>query len=321
MQIENNMQNDDLIKGNSPELMEVLRSAELVAVTDVAVMITGETGTGKDLLAKHIHTGSRRQDKPFITVNCAALPESLAESLLFGHLQGAFTGATSPREGFIAEADGGTLLLDEIGEMPATIQSKLLRFLESGEYQPLGMVDARHADVRIIAATNSNLLDDVEAGTFRRDLYFRLNVVPLEVPPLRNRTGDLTTLLHALNDNLANEHNLQPPMYTSAAIAAMEKYDWPGNIRELRNFIERMLILFNGGVVDVSNLPQEIKSQSNSSIASLFNLPTGGINLESLEIALMNQALESSNGNKSRAARLLGLTRDTFLYRLKKYAI
>lgn len=321
MQIENNMQNDDLIKGNSPELMEVLRSAELVAVTDVAVMITGETGTGKDLLAKHIHTGSRRQDKPFITVNCAALPESLAESLLFGHLQGAFTGATSPREGFIAEADGGTLLLDEIGEMPATIQSKLLRFLESGEYQPLGMVDARHADVRIIAATNSNLLDDVEAGTFRRDLYFRLNVVPLEVPPLRNRTGDLTTLLHALNDNLANEHNLQPPTYTSAAIAAMEKYDWPGNIRELRNFIERMLILFNGGVVDVSNLPQEIKSQSNSSIASLFNLPTGGINLESLEIALMNQALESSNGNKSRAARLLGLTRDTFLYRLKKYAI
>jgi transcriptional regulator with PAS, ATPase and Fis domain len=321
MQIENNMQNDDLIKGNSPELMEVLRSAELVAVTDVAVMITGETGTGKDLLAKHIHTGSRRQDKPFITVNCAALPESLAESLLFGHLQGAFTGATSPREGFIAEADGGTLLLDEIGEMPATIQSKLLRFLESGEYQPLGMVDARHADVRIIAATNSNLLDDVEAGTFRRDLYFRLNVVPLEVPPLRNRTGDLTTLLHALNDNLANEHNLQPPMYTSAAIAAMEKYDWPGNIRELRNFIERMLILFNAGVVDVSNLPQEIKSQSNSSIASLFNLPTGGINLESLEIALMSQALESSNGNKSRAARLLGLTRDTFLYRLKKYAI
>ena len=321
MQIENNMQNDDLIKGNSPELMEVLRSAELVAVTDVAVMITGETGTGKDLLAKHIHTGSRRQDKPFITVNCAALPESLAESLLFGHLQGAFTGATSPREGFIAEADGGTLLLDEIGEMPATIQSKLLRFLESGEYQPLGMVDARHADVRIIAATNSNLLDDVEAGTFRRDLYFRLNVVPLEVPPLRNRNGDLTTLLQALNDNLANEHNLQPPTYTSAAIAAMEKYDWPGNIRELRNFIERMLILFNAGVVDVSNLPQEIKSQSNSSIASLFNLPTGGINLESLEIALMNQALESSNGNKSRAARLLGLTRDTFLYRLKKYAI
>ena len=321
MQIENNMQNDDLIKGNSPELMEVLRSAELVAVTDVAVMITGETGTGKDLLAKHIHTGSRRQDKPFITVNCAALPESLAESLLFGHLQGAFTGATSPREGFIAEADGGTLLLDEIGEMPATNQSKLLRFLERGEYQPLCMVDARHADVRIIAATNSNLLDDVEAGTFRRDLYFRLNVVPLEVPPLRNRTGDLTTLLHALNDNLANEHNLQPPTYTSAAIAAMEKYDWPGNIRELRNFIERMLILFNGGVVDVSNLPQEIKSQSNSSIASLFNLPTGGINLESLEIALMNQALESSNGNKSRAARLLGLTRDTFLYRLKKYAI
>lgn len=321
MQIQNNMQDDDLIQGTSPELMEVLRSAELVAVTDVAVMITGETGTGKDLLARHIHTISRRQNKPFITVNCAALPESLAESLLFGHLQGAFTSATSPRKGFIAEADGGTLLLDEIGEMPSAIQSKLLRFLESGEYQPLGMVDARHADVRIIAATNSNLIDDVETGTFRRDLFFRLNVVPLEVPPLRNRTGDLAQLLHALNDNLANEHSLQAPTYTATAIATMEKYEWPGNIRELRNFIERMLILFNGGVVDETNLPHEIRAQSNRRVGNLFNLPSDGIDLESLEITLMNQALVTSNGNKSRAARLLGLTRDTFLYRLKKYAI
>ena len=316
MNSENNM-----INGDSPELMEVLRAADLVAVTDVAVLITGETGTGKDLLAQRIHSNSRRHDKSFITVNCASLPESLAESLLFGHLQGAFTGATSPRKGFIAEADGGTLLLDEIGEMPAPVQAKLLRFLESGEYQPLGTVDARHANVRLIAATNSRLLDAVEEGTFRRDLYFRLNVVPLEVPPLRNRTGDLSQLLQALNDKLAREHELQAPDYTEAAIRWMEKYPWPGNIRELRNFIERMLILFNGGVVDVSNLPAEMQPESPSSVADMFRLPAEGVDLESLEIGLMNQALHISNGNKSRAARLLGLTRDTFLYRLKKYAL
>ena len=321
MQTEMNMTKANLISGNSPELMEVLRAAELVAATDVAVMISGETGTGKDLLARHIHANSRRHNRPLITVNCAALPESLAESLLFGHLQGAFTGATSPRKGFIAEADGGTLLLDEIGEMPAPIQAKLLRFLESGEYQPLGMVDAQHADVRIIAATNSNLIEDVEAGSFRRDLYFRLNVIPLEVPPLRNRTGDLVKLLHDINDKLANDHDLQTPNYTPAAISAMEKYDWPGNIRELRNFIERMLILFNGREIDITNLPREISNQASRKYGNLFNLPSEGVDLESLEIRLMNQALQASHGNKSRAARLLGLTRDTFLYRLKKYAI
>jgi DNA-binding NtrC family response regulator len=205
--------------------------------------------------------------------------------------------------------------------MPAPVQAKLLRFLESGEYQPLGTVDARHANVRLIAATNSRLLDAVEEGTFRRDLYFRLNVVPLEVPPLRNRTGDLSQLLQALNDKLAREHELQAPVYTEAAIRWMEKYPWPGNIRELRNFIERMLILFNGGVVDVSNLPAEMQPKSPSSVADMFRLPAEGVDLESLEIGLMNQALHISNGNKSRAARLLGLTRDTFLYRLKKYAL
>lgn len=312
---------NDTINGDSPELMEVLRAADLVAATDVAVLITGETGTGKDLLAQRIHKSSRRHDKPFITVNCASLPESLAESLLFGHLQGAFTGATSPRNGFIAEADGGTLLLDEIGEMPAAVQAKLLRFLESGEYQPLGTVDARHANVRLIAATNCKLLDAVEAGTFRHDLYFRLNVVPLEVPPLRKRTGDLAQLLKALNDKLSHDYELQSPDYTEAAIRWMERYSWPGNIRELRNFLERMTILFNGGVVDVSNLPVEMKTESSSSVVDLFRLPADGVDLESLEIGLMNQALDVSNGNKSRAARLLGLTRDTFLYRLKKYAL
>jgi transcriptional regulator with PAS, ATPase and Fis domain len=310
-----------MIVGKSPEMMEVLRAADLVAATDVSVLITGETGTGKDLLAQRIHTTSHRRDRPFITVNCAALPETLAESLLFGHRQGAFTGAHSPRRGFIAEADGGTLLLDEVGEMPAVVQAKLLRFLESGEYQPLGKVEARHADVRLIAATNSNLVDAVKAGTFRRDLYYRLNVVPLAVPSLRKRTGDLAMLLHTLNDKLSLEHDVPAPTYTKAAISALEKHSWPGNVRELRNFLERMLILFNGGVIDVTNLPLEMQDQQQPVMAGMFRLPEGGVDLESLEIGLMTQALQASHGNKSRAAKLLGLTRDTFLYRLKKYAL
>lgn len=311
----------NMIVGKSPEMMEVLRAADLVAATDVSVLITGETGTGKDLLAQRIHATSHRRDRPFITVNCAALPETLAESLLFGHRQGAFTGAHSPRRGFIAEADGGTLLLDEVGEMPAVVQAKLLRFLESGEYQPLGKVEARHADVRLIAATNSNLVDAVKAGTFRRDLYYRLNVVPLAVPSLRKRTGDLAMLLHTLNDKLSLEHDVPAPTYTKAAISALEKHSWPGNVRELRNFLERMLILFNGGVIDVTNLPLEMQDQQQPVMAGMFRLPEGGVDLESLEIGLMTQALQASHGNKSRAAKLLGLTRDTFLYRLKKYAL
>ncbi len=312
---------NDVIIGNSPELMEVMRAADLVAATDVAILITGETGTGKDLLARRIHNSSRRHDRPLITVNCAALPETLAESLFFGHCQGAFTGAHSPRRGFIAEADGGTLLLDEIGDMPAQVQAKLLRFLESGEYQPLGKVEARHADVRLVAATNTNLEDAVEAGSFRRDLYYRLNVVPLAVPPLRKRTGDVANLLQALNEKLSTEHGIPAPGYTDAAIMAMESYSWPGNVRELRNFMERMLILSNGRDIDVTNLPQEMQTGSQASISELFRLPESGLNLEALEIGLMNQALQKAKGNKSRAARLLGLTRDTFLYRLKKYAL
>ena len=197
----------------------------------------------------------------------------------------------------------------------------MLRFLESGEYQPLGTVNARHADVRLIAATNCKLIKAVEEGTFRHDLYFRLSVVPLELPPLRNRTGDLPQLLQILNDKLSKDHQLQAPGYTAAAIRWMERYSWPGNVRELRNFLERMMILFNGGEVDVSNLPAEMKPQTPSGVSDLFRLPADGVDLESLEIGLMNQALSVSNGNKSRAARLLGLTRDTFLYRLKKYAL
>jgi DNA-binding NtrC family response regulator len=315
------MDNTDNIIGESPPLREVLRAADMVAVTDVAVLITGETGTGKDMLARRIHQASRRNDKPFVSVNCAALPESLAESLLFGHRKGAFTDANSERSGFISEAAGGTLLLDEIGEMPAAVQAKLLRFLESGEFQPLGVVDALRADVRLIAATNSNLVDAVRQGTFRRDLYYRLNVVPLEMPPLRARSGDLALLLKSINDRLAAEHGLQAPRYTHSALGRMQNYDWPGNVRELRNFAERMLILFNGREIDVTNLPTEFRQPGGMFESSPFRLPLNGINLENLEIELINQALDAASGNKSHAARLLGLTRDTFLYRLKKYAL
>ncbi len=315
------MDNTDNIIGEAPALQEVLRAADMVAVTDVAVLITGETGTGKDMLARRIHQASRRNDKPFVSVNCAALPESLAESLLFGHRKGAFTDANSERSGFISEAAGGTLLLDEVGEMPEAVQAKLLRFLESGEFQPLGVVDACRADVRLIAATNSNLVDAVRQGTFRRDLYYRLNVVPLEMPPLRLRGGDLALLLKSINDRLATEHGLQAPRYTPSALGRMQNYDWPGNVRELKNFAERMLILFNGRQIDIANLPSEFRQPAGPPDAGSFRLPLNGINLEKLEIELISQALAAASGNKSHAARLLGLTRDTFLYRLKKYAL
>lgn len=313
-----NTDNIEQIIGQSPRLQEVLRAAELVAVTDVSVLITGETGTGKDMLAGHIHRSSRRHGRPFITVNCAALPESLAESLLFGHRKGAFTDASCPRQGFIAEADGGTLLLDEIGEMPLAVQAKLLRFLESGEYHPLGTAESRQASVRLIAATNIHLPEAVAAGTFRRDLYYRLNVVPLEMPPLRERGRDLQLLIESFNHQLGKYYALCPPDYNAAALTCLQNYTWPGNIRELRNFIERMLILFSGRPVDVGNLPVEFRQ---AAVDSVFKLPAHGLNLENLEIGLINQALTASGGNKSRAAQLLGLTRDTLLYRLKKYAI
>jgi len=309
------------IHGQSPELLEALRTADLVAVTDVTLLISGESGTGKELLAKRVHQQSRRNKAAFIALNCATIPEPLAESILFGHHKGAFTGAVESRQGLIAEASGGTLFLDEIGELPLTLQAKLLRFLESGECRAVGSETILHNDVRIIAATNRNLSETVREGQFRSDLYYRLNVVPVDLPPLRQRQGDVPLLLDTLSAQLSQQHQLSTPKFSKRAIQDLEHYQWPGNVRELRNFCERMLVLFHGRTIHSRNLPIEIRNAEDALTEDEFCLPQAGLSLDALEKRFIHQALGYASGNKSRAARLLGLTRDTLLYRLKKYRI
>lgn len=306
--------------GKAPEFESLLRSLQIAAATDATIMLLGESGTGKELLARQLHQDSSRRDAPFVTINCAALPEPLAESELFGHRKGAFTGAVDRNHGRIRAADGGTLFLDEIAELPLLIQAKLLRFLESGEYQAVGDTNHAHANIRIIAATHADLRSRVEEGLFREDLFYRLNVIPFEVPPLRERTGDIELLLKEITNTVSAQYQLRPPQYSVACLEQLNRYAWPGNIRELGNFCERMLILQSGQTVEVDNLPMEIRNSSRAA-QGLFSLPDNGIKLDELEQDLMRQALSKANGNQSKAARLLGLTRDTFLYRLKKYAI
>lgn len=313
---------DKNILGEAPEFKAMLRSAQIIAATDVTVMLQGESGTGKELLARAIHDESHRSDAPFIAINCAALPESLAESELFGHGKGAFTGADTHNMGRIHAADGGTLFLDEIAELPLNVQSKLLRFLESGECQRLGESTPKRVNTRIISATHIDLLKRVEEGTFRDDLYYRLNVVPLEIPPLRERSGDIRMLLGALTVQLANQYKLPISTYTKGALKKLDAYSWPGNVRELRNLSERMLILSGGKQIDTSNLPVEIReSQQTRQRNSIFEIPDEGIRLDEVEQQLISNALDKTGGNRSKAARLLGLTRDTLLYRIKKYAL
>lgn len=309
--------------GKSPEYVSVLRAARIVAATDVTVLILGESGVGKELLAKAIHGESRRAGKPLITINCAALPESLAESELFGHRKGAFTGAVSDQSGRVQAADGGTLFLDEVVELPLSMQSKLLRFIETGELQAVGAPSNRKVDVRVISATNRDLYSEVKAGRFREDLYYRLHVVPLELPPLRERVGDLDILLKEMTLKLSRDYGLVPPSFAGEALKVLRRYPWPGNVRELRNLCERLVVLFSGREIGPENLPPEFHSghDKKSVVEELLGILEAGMGLEELEIQLIRQALSKSRGNRSKAARLLGLSRDTLLYRMKKYAI
>ena len=306
--------------GQSPNFEALLRSAKMVAATDVTVLITGETGTGKEVLAQALKQHSPRTDKPFITLNCAALPESLAESELFGHKKGAFTGAVGNQPGRLQAADGGTVFLDEVDSLPIPLQAKLLRFLETGEIQPVGETHTHNVDVRIIAATNANLQDKIVKGEFRRDLYYRLNVVPLEIPPLRDRLGDIPLLLRHFMEHFAQDHKLPVASFGKSALQRLSSYPWPGNVRELRNVCERLSILLAGRVIEDGNLPPEITNRATAP-KPLFDLPELGIDLEKVEMDLIRQALTRTNGNRSRSARLLGISRDTLLYRMQKYGI
>ncbi|CAL1241588.1 sigma-54 interaction domain-containing protein [Candidatus Methylocalor cossyra] len=306
--------------GQAPNFEALLRSAKMVAATDVTVLVVGETGTGKEVLAHALRQHSPRSDKPFVTLNCAALPEALAESELFGHRKGAFTGAIGSQTGRLQAADGGTVFLDEVDSLPVPIQAKLLRFLETGEIQPVGEAHPVTIDVRIIAATNANLQDKIAKGEFRRDLYYRLNVVPLEIPPLRERIGDIQLLVNHFMKQFAEEHRLPEASFSKAAMNRLIAYPWPGNVRELRNVCERLSILLAGRTIEESNLPAEIIARAPAT-KPLFDLPELGIDLEKVEIDLIRQALTRTNGNRSRSARLLGISRDTLLYRMQKYGL
>jgi DNA-binding NtrC family response regulator len=309
-----------MLLGKDPILMEVVQAAKVVAATDVNTLIHGESGTGKELLARFVHDNSPRETQPFVSVNCAALPEALAESLLFGHKKGAFTGATDDHDGYIRAAAGGTLFLDEIAELPFSIQAKLLRFLESSEVLPVGMSIPQKADVRIIAATHQDLQQRTAAGSFREDLFYRLNVVPLWMPSLRERQSDIPLLLKAFLSDFSGRHGLESPRFSRTSLSLLKQYHWPGNVRELRNLCERLTVLLPGREIAPQNLPREIQGRDGLQ-GDLIELPAEGVVLSEVEKSLIQQALERTHGNRSRAARLLGISRDTLLYRLKKFAL
>ncbi|MBF0418450.1 MAG: sigma-54-dependent Fis family transcriptional regulator [Magnetococcales bacterium] len=318
--------------GNSPAFVAVLRASRLVAITHATVLILGESGVGKELLARSLHDASPRAKEAFITVNCAALSESLVESELFGHAKGAFTGALTERVGRIATAHGGTLFLDEIGDMPLAIQAKMLRFLENGECQPVGQEQPRKVNVRVVAATNRDLATMVTAGKFRQDLFYRLQVVPLHLPPLRERGQDIELLATAFLENFARQQGVTAPSFTYSAMEWLRSYPWPGNIRELRNLCERAVIFQAGQRLEVSfvqahlqprtfRFPSESQDACDGLADATLTMQHKGISLDTLERDMIRAALHKTNGNRTHAARLLDISRDTLLYRMKKHAL
>jgi len=307
--------------GKSPLMRDVLDLAEKVAATDATVLIRGESGTGKSLLARAIHGASPRAGGPLITVNCGALPESLLESELFGHEKGAFTGAVGVKRGRFATADGGTIFLDEVGEMTPALQVKLLQVLEDRTFVPVGGERAVGVDVRVLAATNRDLESAMEEGEFREDLFYRLNVFPLPMPPLRAHKEDLPLLL----DHLLAKWKRQASDLDEETRAALLAYDFPGNVRELENLLERAVILAGSGPIHRSHLPGLDRAASHRGAGSggraSVPIPDEGLSLEELEKDLILQALEKAGGNKTRAAQLLGLTRRTLYSRMERYGL
>lgn len=303
--------------GDSPAMREVYRLIGKVAPTDSTVLIRGETGTGKELVARAIHYHSPRREHPLVTVNCAALPETLLESELFGYTRGAFTGATAPKRGLLEEADGGTFFLDEIGDVSLALQAKLLRVLEEGEFLRLGETRPRRVDVRVIAATNRDLEAALDSGGFRSDLYFRLNVFTINLPPLREREGDIPLLAGHFLQRSAQRMGKPLRGFTPRAMECLSRYSWPGNVRELENVVERAAILAEGPFVDVGDLPREMQhpAPGPEPLPLPLPLPEGRNFKEAVrefERSLVLAALERAGGVPARAARLLGLNRSTF---------
>ena len=313
------------IIGQSNKMREVFDLVEKVADCDSTILLNGETGTGKGLVATAIHQKSKRIDKPFISINCGAIPENLLESELFGHVRGAFTGATSSKQGKFELADGGTILLDEIGDMSSDLQVKVLKVLEEGEFEQVGGSKTIKVDVRIIAATHRDLCEEVQKGNFREDLYYRLYVIPLLLPSLRDRKSDIPYLVSYFIEQFSQKNDRQVNGVSDDAMAMMMSYPWPGNVRELKNMVERMMVLKGDGNITVGDLPVELKKAQQYEPTSTIEISDEGICLNSavteFEKALILQSLEKTKWVKNKAAKLLHLNRTTLVEKIKRHQL
>ncbi len=307
--------------GSSAAMEKVFQMIRKVADSEASVLITGESGTGKELVARSLHAHSGRKNGPFVAINCAAIPRDLLESELFGHVKGAFTGAIKDKAGKFLQADGGTIFLDEVGELPLELQPKLLRALQERVIEPVGGSKAHKLDVRVLAATNLDIEKAVAEGIFREDLYYRLAVIPIHLPPLRQRRDDIPLLLRYL----CNKHGAAKVVFDKPALGALCAYDWPGNVRELENSVERLLIMRNDDNIALEDLPDKIRisspSPSSADSAIIINLPDEGYSLEQLEREVVVAALKRNQWNQTAAARFLRIPRHTLIYRMEKYEI
>lgn len=313
----------DNIIGSSPSMLEVFKLIEKVSLSDSTVLIQGESGTGKELVARAIHYNSARANKPLIAVNCGALPEELLESELFGHVKGAYTGAHVSRQGRFELADQGTIFLDEVADMSLRLQVKLLRVIQEQKFEPVGMSEPREVNVRILAATHQDLETAVKEKKFRQDLYYRLNVIPMIIPPLRERSGDIPLLLKYFLEKFNQEKKKKVKGFTEEAFEILSHYSWPGNIRELENLMERLVILKGEGELGVSDLPHRYFSSEQDTPS--YPLPPEGMDfnefVKTVETDLIRQALIRTKGNRNQAARLLKLKRTTLVEKLKRKRI
>jgi two-component system response regulator PilR (NtrC family) len=311
--------------GTSEAMRRILELVHRIASARTTVLITGESGTGKERIARAIHEAGDRRDRPFLVINCGAIPDTLMEAELFGHEKGAFTGATAPRLGMFREAEGGTVMLDEIAELPPALQVKLLRVLQEKKVRAVGAASEVRVDVRVLAATNRNVEEDVRAGRFRQDLYYRLNVIRVEVPPLRERPEDIRPLAEHFLARCAAEQNKDLRSLSPDALRALEGYAFPGNVRELENVIERAVALASGQTIGLGDLPRELSGAASSPTPALVGLPDEGCNLDDVlgevERRLLLQALERTGGVRTQAAKLLGVTLRSLRYRLQKHAL
>ncbi|MBI5059425.1 sigma-54-dependent Fis family transcriptional regulator [candidate division KSB1 bacterium] len=312
----------DNLVGKSGPMRDVFQRIQRIAPFNSTVLITGESGTGKEVVARLIHLHSKARNMPFVTVNCGAIPETLLESELFGHAKGAFTGALKMKKGLFEEASGGTLLLDEIGEMPLSLQVKLLRVLQEGKLRKLGDVQETTVEVRVIAATSRNLTQAVKDGTFREDLFYRLNIIPIVMPPLRDRSEDVPLLVHHFLRKLSPAGELYD--VTPEATQALTNYSWPGNVRELQNIIERAVVLSDGNRITLDSLPVELRINDHE---FQVQIPDEQLSIKQtlaelvprVEQELIQRALRKTNNNRTRAARLLEISHRSLLYKLKEY--